>query len=487
MPYKHGAYGELGQTTGQLPPSGVATLPVYFGRAPVHQIRDYTGLVNQPILVSSFEDAVRKIGYSDNWADYELCEAIYAHFKSAIGPIGPIVLVNVLDPATMKGGEPTTVNVLIVNSQGVIKDEKVILDSITITGKVFGTDYTAFYSPDGSKVIIRDLTGGLGASVSVTYDRVTPESVTTTEVIGGITDETRTGIQAVGLVYQNLNQIPTILAAPGWSDKKAVRDALVAASQKINGHWYAFVFTDIPADAETNTRAKAITWKNANGYNAECESPCWPLAVNGDRVFHLSTLAVVTAQRTDYLQDNIPSETPSNKRVDITGLAVKGASGIVPVSYDQEQANQLNAEGIKTAIFWGGQWKLWGGHTGAYKYGADNDPRSIFDSSMRMLYHILNTFQKTYGPEVDATWNRQKIDTILNSFQEWLDMLRARGRVLGATIHFDPAVNPTNDMIEGNFRFDIPITTAPQGKSITAWVAYTTDGLSVLLEGGEAA
>lgn len=487
MTYQHGAYGELGQSIGQLPPAGVATLPVYFGRAPVHQIRDYTGLVNQPILVSSFEDAVRKIGYSDNWEDFELCEAVYAHFKNAIGPIGPIVLVNVLDPATMKDAEPVTKDVAIVNKQGVIKNENIIIGTISIADKVFGTDYTAHYSADGSEVIIKDLTGGLGPTVSVTYNTVTPDSVTTSTIIGGITDEVRTGIQVVGLVYQNLNQIPTILAAPGWSDKKAVRDALVAASQKINGHWYAFVFTDIPADDDTNTIAKAITWKNTNGYNAECESPCWPLAANGDKVFHMSTLAVVTAQRTDYLQDNIPSDTPSNKRIDITGLVVKGAEGISSISYDQEQANQLNAVGIKTAIFWGGQWRLWGGHTGAYSYGADNDPRSIFDSSMRMLFYILNTFQRTYGPEVDSSMTRQKIDTILNGFQEWLDMLTARGKILGATIQFDPASNPTSDMIEGNFRFDIPVTTAPQAKSITAWVAYTTEGLSVLLEGGEAA
>ena len=126
------------------------------------------------------------------------------------------------------------------------------------------------------------------------------------------------------------------------------------------------------------------------------------------------------------------------------------------------------------------------GRQGAYS-GADNDPRSIFDSSMRMLFYILNTFQRTYGPEVDSSMTRQKIDTILNSFQEWLDMLTARGKILGATIQFDPAANPTSDMIEGNFRFDIPVTTAPQAKSITAWVAYTTEGLSVLLEGGEAA
>src|SRR5690606_22108729 len=107
-------------------------------------------------------------------------------------------------------------------------------------------------------------------------------------------------------------------------------------------------------------------------------------AANGNRVFHLSTLAVVTTQRAHYQSENIPAPSASNKRGDITGLVRKSGTGIALISFDQEQANQLNAEGIKTAIFWGGQWKIWGGHTGAYRYGAENDPRSIFDSSMMM-------------------------------------------------------------------------------------------------------
>ena len=484
MPYLHGAYGELGQSVGQLSPSGVATLPVYIGRAPVHQIRDYSGLVNQPILISSYEDALRKVGYSDNWNHYELCEAVYAHFRNSIGPIGPIVLINVLDPATMRDEDLTTKSVTLLNQQGIIEGEDIILGSIEITGKVWGVDFSVAYSADGKKVIIKDLKGNLTSPVSVKYSTVTPDSVTTSDIVGSIMDETRTGIQAVALVYQKLNQIPTILAAPGWSDKKAVHDALVSACQKINGHWYAFAFTDIPADDTTNTIAKAKAWKTTNGYTSEFESPCWPLGINGDRVFHMSTLGVVTTQRAHYQNENIPAATASNKLVDITGLARKSTDGIKTISFDQEQANELNAHGIKTAIFWGGQWRIWGGHTGAYVYGADNDPRSIFDSSMMMLCYVLNTFQRTYGPDVDQNMTRQMVDTILNSFQEWLDNLVAKGSLLSGAIQFDQAVNPTSDMVEGNFRFDILATTAPQAKSITGWVAYTSEGLSVLWGGG---
>jgi hypothetical protein len=89
--YKHGAFADLLATKDFVPPQGVFTLPVYFGRLPVHQLADFTDTVNKPILVQSFNDAVVKCGYNDgNWADFDLCEAVYAHFRNDIQPIGPL-------------------------------------------------------------------------------------------------------------------------------------------------------------------------------------------------------------------------------------------------------------------------------------------------------------------------------------------------------------------------------------------------------------
>jgi phage tail sheath protein FI len=103
MPYKHGAFGEQVATADMLPPSGVGTLPVYIGTAPVSQLTDSSGAINKPILVSSFDDAKAKLGYSDDWDTNTLCEAMYAHFKNRIQNIGPVIMINVLDPAVHTG------------------------------------------------------------------------------------------------------------------------------------------------------------------------------------------------------------------------------------------------------------------------------------------------------------------------------------------------------------------------------------------------
>ncbi|MFO7153940.1 MAG: phage tail sheath protein [Caldicoprobacter oshimai] len=482
--YKHGSFAELQATQDFIPLQGVATLPVYVGTAPVHQLGDFAGKVNQPILVQSFADAQQKIGYSDDWKCFTLCEAVYAHFKNNIQPVGPIILINVLDPDTAKT-QGKSVDITLVNGQGYINNGKVILKTCAIEGKVLGEDFSVEYTPDGARVLIKDLKGTLPATVTVTFDEVDPGAVTTADIIGGTSPSTgaKSGISVVDLVYSKYNMIPTILAAPGWSHIPEVDAALKAAAQKINGHWYAWVNSDLAADANANNIEKAKAWKGANGYTGAGEAPCWPRARKGDKVFHLSTLATVTMQWVDYNNDNIPFETPSNKPIDITGLCLEDGAEII---FDQVQANDLNSKGIRTAIYWGGRWVLWGPHTGEYEYGKDMDPRNKFDSSVRMLYYLVNDFQRRYGPEVDKPMDRAKVDTILNDYQEFLDSLIARGALLYGQIYFNETSNPTSDIVEGDFVFDIATTTTPPGKSLTAKIQYTTQGLEALFGGEQA-
>ncbi|MGE5631709.1 MAG: phage tail sheath family protein [Caulobacteraceae bacterium] len=474
--YRHGAYADVQNTQEFVPPQGVATLPVYFGTLPVHQLMDYSNLVNKPILVQSYNDAVSKVGYNDaNWSDFDLCEAIYAHFKNDIQVIGPIILVNVLNPDTMKNAAQTA-SVVLAGGQGYIENDKVILKSVAIAGKVLGTDFSVEYTPDGSKVLIKDLKGTLVSPVDVTFDEINPAAVTTAEVKAGIT-------AAIGLIYPTYKMVPTILDAPNWSNNFTVDADLKAAAQNINGHFSAFVNSNLSRGSTSDTVEEAITWKAANGYNGANEAPCWPMVKNGDKKFHLSTLATVTMQIVDFNNDNIPYETPSNKPIDITALCLEDGTEVI---FDQVKANELNAAGIRTAVYWGGSFVLWGPHTGAYTYGADVDPKDKFDCSVRMMQHITNTFQLRYGSEVDKPFNRARVDTILNDFQEWLDSLISRGALLSGTIAFNETSNPTSDVVEGDFVFDVATTTTPPGKSLTAKVQYTTSGLTTLFGGEQA-
>ena len=101
--YKYGVYGEIGADIINGV-SRASTVAVYFGTAPVNLLQDYSGKVNEPIRISNMNEARQLLGgqfsSSDKWTKYTLCEAIEAHFNNRIGNVGPIYVINVLDPAT---------------------------------------------------------------------------------------------------------------------------------------------------------------------------------------------------------------------------------------------------------------------------------------------------------------------------------------------------------------------------------------------------
>lgn len=489
--YLYGAYGNIGETTARSAIQA-GTVPVYVGTAPVNLVRGFASrnLVNYPVKVSNLQDAQNKLGYSTDWEGFTLCEAFSAHFNNPIGNVGPIYVINVLDPATMKQETPTTKELLFSGGRAEFKSDKIILDSLVIADKVEGVDFAISYNYAKGTVVITSLdqeeplTGTLTAS----FDEVDTTAVTAEDIIGGVTSAGEyTGLGALALLYQEHNAVANILAAPGWGEIPAVYNALVTASQKINGHWDAFVVVDIPiedASGAVDTIDKAKSWKDANGYRSERAKVYWPMAVNnaGEK-YHLSTMAVATMQRTDYSHDSIPMETPGNKPVAITKLYF--GEGSTNRGYDQQTANELTQRGISTAVYWGGNWVLWGDHTAAYSYGADVDPRAIFDVSIRMLMHITNSFQKEWGTSIDEPMTLQLRDTILNKEQEKLDSLVSMGALIGEPkVLFVETANPITDMMNGDFRWDIAVTPTPPLKSASVYVTYTDEGFAAYF-GGE--
>lgn len=480
--YIHGSFAYL--TASDVSPAAkVGTNPVYIGTAPIHMTADMTDKVNVPIQLTSWPDALRKIGYSDDWAKYTLCEAVFAHFQNEIAPIGPITVINVLDPLTMQNATQVTASVPLIGGRGVIQNSELIRSSVDITGATLDADYTLDFDPLKGELIIQTIGSMLTSPLSVTYSEVTPNAVTKADIIGGVsTSDVRTGIAATALCYQLYNMIPTMLSAPGWDHDREVADALKANCQNINGHWYAYVSESLPADsANTGTIAKTIAYRRANGYVGESASVHWPCARKGSHILHLSTLRIVTSMQVDRDNDGIPFASPSNHPIDIDGLCLSDGT---PIVFDQEQANELNSQGITTAIYWGGRWVLWGPHTERFQYNSDNDPRANFDVNIRMLYYIMNSFQLAHGLDVDKPLTRWLKDHILEFERRKIDALTSRGALLGGSVEFREDANTPSDLLNGDFLFDIATTITPPGKSITARVAYTDRFMSVYFEGG---
>lgn len=481
--YKHGTYGELLSGVGRDAAS-VNTVAVYIGTAPVNLVRGWASadVVNAPVCLSSWAAVKRKLGYSAAWDKFTLCEAFNAHFNGNEN-IGPVVAINVLDPATHKAASETTAQITFVNGRATITSDVIILDTLVLEDKVEGTDYSMAYDFDKGQVVIESIgTAKITGTIAATYSTVDPSAVDAEDIIGGVTaGGVYTGLGSVGLIYQTHNLVPNLLAAPGWSDTKTVYDAMVAAATKINGHWDAMVVADIPV-GENDTIAEAIAWKNTNGYTSNRAKVCWPqVKTNDGAVYHLSTLWVWRQMLVDALHDGVPMESASNKAVPVAKQYFGADSA--NRGFDISGGNTLNADGITTAVFFGGQWVLWGPHTAAFTQEAidegDLDNRDIFDSGIRVMMHIANSFQRDWALTIDQPMTRALSETIKEREQEKADALVAIGALVGEpVVDFNESDNGVGELTRGNFVWRFEGTPISPFKSGTIMVAYTADGFA---------
>ena len=486
--YLYGAYGKLGQTIARNAVQA-GTVPVYVGTAPVNLIKGYKklGIVNTPVKLSNLPNAQQTIGYSNNWEKFTLCEAISAHFNNILGNIGPVYVINVLDPDINRKTQEdaTNINLVFSNGQATIKSDTIILDTLALEGFAEGVDYLVDYNYTSGIAVIKSIGAEkIDGTVSASYLDVDFDGIDADAIVGGVTASGEySGLGVLQLLYQEYYQVCNLLMAPGWSHIPKVYNAMLTAAEQINGHWDAFVLADIPLEREEDgetisiqTIDEAKDWKLQNGYNSERSKVFWPMGKdNSGKVYHLSTLAAVELMRIDYIHASVPLETCGNKQIPVVkqyfGKSSKNKG------FDQITSKELTSNGISTCVFWGGNWVLWGDHTAAYAYGADVDPRAIFDVSMRMLFHITNSFQREWGIAIDKPFTKQLRDRIINREQEKLDALVAQGALIGnPTVLFLESNNSTEDMMNGDFRWDIPVTPTPPLKSATVYVAYTDEG-----------
>lgn len=145
MAYKHGVYTSE-QGTSLVPMTQTDSgLIVAVGTAPVH-LATAPADANTPVLCYTYSEAVAAFGYSDDFENYTLCEAMKVHF--ALFNMAPIVLINVLDKGKHVTQQKKTVNI----ENGVV----------TVTDPVLLDTLTAALSEQGEALTKdKDLHGGL--------------------------------------------------------------------------------------------------------------------------------------------------------------------------------------------------------------------------------------------------------------------------------------------------------------------------------------
>ena len=470
---KHGVY-VLEQATSAVTPATVETgVPMFFGASPI-QNAENPATPGIPVLCTTWNEAVAKLGYSDDWDTYPLCEAMYSHFK--LFNMSPAIFCNMLDSSTMKSA--------VAAADKAVTAKKVALTKTAIPGSVVvkaqggsgnayvkDTDYSLYFADEVLTVeLLPDSAHYAENSLNIAYDVVTPASVTANVVAGGV--------EAADLCMSTIGLIPDMLLAPGYSDKTIVAAVLAAKAAAINGMFRAKAIIDVDTAASggADTYDEVIALKNSNNFTDENEIVCWPLVKLGDYTFHLSTqvAGVIASTDADY---GAPHVSPSNKGLQCDSLVVKAGT---EVTLSLEQANILNGGGVVTGLNFMGGFKVWGNYTGCYP--TNQDVKDYFISVSRMIDFIGNTLIKTFWGKIDEPMTRRFIDTILDSCNIWLNGLTGSGYILGGRCEMLDSENPTTNLMAGIVKLHVFVTPPSPAQEIDFVLeydpAYVTEALS---------
>ena len=130
MSFRHGIY-TMERGTSITPPvqiSGNAGLCVAFGCAPIH-LASSPAKANVPVIAYNYSEAVRQLGYSEDFEKYNLCEVMSTFFM--LYNVAPVVFVNVFDPA--KHYEEKTYEVAGISSTAAKLSKEIILGTLKVT------------------------------------------------------------------------------------------------------------------------------------------------------------------------------------------------------------------------------------------------------------------------------------------------------------------------------------------------------------------
>ncbi len=449
--YKHGIEVEEKATAYEQPMATRYGVQVIIGTAPVNLAEQV--LVNKPVKVSSWDEAVKAMGYSDDWEKYTLCQSMAACFQ--IFKVYPVIFINVLDPVKHKKSNEASDKA--VSNHQVNLGRDIIMSSVVVKASSEGEastkdeDYMLSYNDSGELIVTLLSTGALYAAeqINVASDSLDPSMITETDIIGSRDMETgeETGLETIRQIYPRYGVVPNLLAAPGWSHKPNVGAALMEKCRDLNGIYRCECVLDLDTSTKKYTECGAA--KATAGYTDPHAIVLWPMVLYGGKKMYYS--AVYAAMASYYTANNgdVPYMYPSNKLLGVDGAVVSDGTEVV---LDQPQAAELNGDGIVTLLNDGG-WKAWGNNTGAYP--EVSDPKDRWIGCRRMFSYVANYFILQFRNRLDGLMNRNTIDDVVNAFNIWGNSLVSQGRCAGLRMEYRREENSEEDLINGRVKVRI--------------------------------
>ena len=294
---------------------------------------------------------------------------------------------------------------------------------------------------------------------------------------------------ALAWICLNSSDVPNIVCVPSATDKSLLDELVKQCKGGINNTIHAQAFIDCAQDGKTQVVnghpvPSAIEVPIADG----CVVAAWgdaildrgPGGVATKSIPASIVLAVARAEQDALNTNNVPYRSVGNLRVAIKGMSVQS----VECSCRQDKMNAVVENGIVSFVNKGNnRWYTWGDHTAAVSAGAVDDETYRFDSTVAVLYHILNRFVQKWGTVIDSPMSLRLRDCILSEEQDYLNGLKALGCLVGdPKCEFRPINNTSDTIGKGQFYFTNICTVVPPAKYVELGIAYTDAGLSAFIE-----
>lgn len=479
MAYMHGVRVQENPTNIAAPVSYNGGVPIIFGTAPVNMAADPANATNKLFLCKTFAEAKAAVGYSNDYANYTLCQAMDAFFK--VFGVGPIVICNVLDPATHKTSYTETLEV--VNGQAVSKTEGVLLSGLVVKSDAaltLDTDYTLEFDDNGY-LVVTVLRDGV-TSVTLEGNKLDPTAVKEDDIIGSYDAETgaETGTELVRRVYPAFGVAPGLLLAPGWSHKPSVGLALAGKCKEISGMFQCECIVDIDcSEAGAKKYADVESVKSEAGYEDKHMIALWPMVKWSGKIMAYSAIYAAMVAYVDYENDNVPNLSPSNHAIKVSAAVLADGT---EVNLDVTQANELNAIGVVTALNLNG-FKAWGNNTAAYP--ATTDPKDRWICCRRFFSWWGNSFIMTYLEKVDNPANYRLIESIVDSENVRGNSLVSQGKCAGIKMQYSKEDNPVDQVLNGKIVFKQFLAPYTPAEDILNVLEFDPSMIEAALSGGE--
>ena len=486
--YKHGISTTRKATAVTAPITGTANVTVVVGTAPVNMCDDPYSAANIPVAAYTKVDAIKKMGWSENFKGYTICQSIYAGFD--VFAVAPLVMINVLDPNNDKHVTAVVATTYPVSGRKTLVNvEGILLDTIAVTGDgetalVSGTDFVCSFADDGTVIIGFTDTGAAkaGTSVKVAYSKLNPDGVTYEDIIGGynVSTRSRKGLEVIADIYPKLGIVPGTIIAPGFSQIPSVNTAMTAKAELIYSMFSCKVISDIDCTSSgADSVDKVKEWKNNNGYSDRRTFAVWPMVKVNDYKYYFSAQLAALLQRLAADNNGVPSDSCDNKSLKISGLVLADGS---EVTVDIDEANDYcNANGVITAVNVDG-FLAWGNNTSVYPQSTDVIDRWI--TSVMMFDYIENNFKRNFFSKVSNKADYREIEDIVLSENLTLNGLRGRGDIAGGEISFNRDDNPTEQILAGKIVFRERIALYPPMEDVENEFEFNPELLEAAMEGG---